>query len=65
MDTTDRGNLGSFADGNTVSPYAVEALAWANAEGLVNGVESNRLQPHRAGPRSQVAAILHRFCTME
>lgn len=65
MDTTDRGNLGSFADGNTVSPYAVEALAWANAEGLVNGVESNRLNPTGQAPRSQVAAILHRFCTME
>lgn len=65
MDTTDRGNLGSFADGNTVSLYAVEALAWANAEGLVNGVESNRLNPTGQAPRSQVAAILHRFCTME
>ena len=65
MDTTDRGNLGSFADGNTVSPYAVEALAWANAEGLINGVENNRLNPTGQAPRSQVAAILHRFCTME
>lgn len=65
MDTTDRGNLGSFADGNTVSPYAVEAMAWANAEGLVNGVENNRLNPTGQAPRSQVAAILHRFCTME
>lgn len=65
MDTTDRGNLGSFADGNTVSPYAVEAMAWANAEGLINGVENNRLNPTGQAPRSQVAAILHRFCTME
>ena len=65
MDTTDRGNLGSFADGNTVSPYAVEAMAWANAEGLVNGVENNRLNPTGQAFRSQVAAILHRFCTME
>ena len=65
MDTTDRGNLGSFADGNTVSPYAVEVMAWANAEGLVNGVENNRLNPTGQAFRSQVAAILHRFCTME
>ena len=65
MDTTDRGNLGSFADGNTVSPYAVEAMAWANAEGLINGVENNRLNPTGQAFRSQVAAILHRFCTME
>ena len=65
MDTTDRGNLGSFADGNTVSPYAVEAMAWANAEGLINGVENNRLNPTGQAFRSQVAAILHRFCTMD
>ena len=48
-----------------MSPYAVEAMAWANAEGLGNGVENNRLNPTGQAFRSQVAAILHRFCTME
>ena len=62
MDTTDRGNLGSFADGNTVSPYAVEAMAWANAEGLVSGTSATTLTPKGSATRAQVAVILTRFC---
>ena len=36
-------------------------MAWANAEGLVNGYD-NALMPTHSALRSEVAAILMRFC---
>ena len=64
-DVSDQGNLSAFADADTISAYAKQAMAWANGAGLINGVENNRLNPTGQAFRSQVAAILHRFCTME
>ena len=64
-DVSDQGNLSAFADADTISAYAKQAMAWANGAGLINGVENNRLNPTGQAFRSQVVAILHRFCTME
>ena len=47
-----------------MSAYAREALAWANAEGLVNGTDNGFgliLDPQGAATRAQVAAILMRY----
>ena len=62
-DVSDQGNLSAFADADTISAYAKQAMAWANGAGLINGVEGNRLNPTGQAVRCQAAAILHRFCT--
>lgn len=60
--TTQRADLGAFSDGATTASYAKDALAWANAAGLVNGTSDGRLNPSGGATRGQAAAILHRFC---
>lgn len=60
-DTAKAASLSSFTDGNTVSPYAHEAMSWAVAEGILSGVDNDRLAPTAPATRAQVAAILYRF----
>ncbi len=64
IDTSKRADLINFPDSNQISPYAKEALSWANAEGLINGSSSSSgtyLKPQGDATRAQVAAILMRF----
>lgn len=60
-DVTDRDDLSGYADAPAISAYAVEALSWANAEGLVNGRTADTLAPAGTATRAEVAAIFHRF----
>ncbi len=53
--------LERFEDKDTVSTYAVTAMAWAVENGLINGVTSTVLQPKGNATRAQVAAIIYRF----
>ena len=57
------GSLNSFSDAASVSSYAVNAMQWAVANGIVNG-SSGKLNPQNNATRAQVAAILMRFCEM-
>ena len=52
----------AFTDAGQVSGYARDAMAWANYEGLINGVTTTTLQPGGSATRAQAAAILMRFC---
>lgn len=61
-DTTAKADLSKFADAAQVGSYAVEAIRWANAEGLVNGTSATTLSPKGSATRAQVAVILTRFC---
>ncbi len=49
-----------FADADKVSPEAVQAAAWANAEGLITGKPNARLDPLAAVTRAEAATILMR-----
>ncbi|MBR3752436.1 MAG: S-layer homology domain-containing protein [Ruminiclostridium sp.] len=60
-DVSDSANLQAFADAASVQSYAVPAMQWAVAEGLINGTDGN-LFPANPATRAQTAAILHRFC---
>ena len=55
-------DLSGYTDAASVSTYAKEALAWANAEGLITGVTGTTLRPAGSAVRSQVATILMRLC---
>ena len=61
-DTQGSAALTGFADRASVGSYAVDAMKWAVAEGLLTGVTATMLQPKGFALRSQVAAILMRFC---
>ncbi len=57
------GSLDNFSDASTVSSYAVNAMQWAVANGIVNG-SNGKLNPQDNATRAEVAAILMRFCEM-
>lgn len=59
-DTSARADLGSFADASSVSDYALDAMRWAVAEGIIEGDEAG-LRPAYGATRAQMAAILCRF----
>ena len=54
-----------YPDIDEVSSYAAQAMRWANAEGLINGVRRSdgtvTLAPKDNATRAQVAAILMRY----
>ncbi len=56
--------LDAYPDANLVSGYAKDAMAWAVAEGIINGDLVNGvayLDPQGGATRAQIAAILTRF----
>ncbi len=57
------GKLDSFSDAASVSSYAVNAMQWAVANGIVNGA-NGKLNPQNNATRAEVAAILMRYCEM-
>ena len=57
------GSLSDFSDTASVSSYAVNAMQWAVANGIVNG-SNGKLNPQDNATRAEVAAILMRFCEM-
>ena len=59
QDVSARADLNGYTD--QPSTWAQEAMSWAVAEGLINGVTADTLQPQGAATRAQVAAILQRF----
>lgn len=61
-DVDSQAGLGGFRDAAQVSGYAKAALAWANAEGFINGTDGGLLAPGDNASRSQTAAVLARFC---
>lgn len=59
------GGLSAFADGAEVSVWAQQAMSWAVSLGLINGVDSDRLDPKGQATRAQTATILMRFAQSE
>lgn len=60
-DVTASAEINKFSDAGVVSSYALTAMKWASAEGLING-SGSKLDPQGSATRAQVAAILTRFC---
>ena len=55
-------SLAGYTDAQSVSSYAVPALQWANAAGVVTGKSGSKLDPKGYATRAEVAAMLMRFC---
>ncbi len=58
-DVSARADLSAYSD--QPSTWAEETMSWAVAEGVINGVTADQLQPQASATRAQVAAILQRF----
>ena len=61
-DVSAQADLSGFPDAGDILPYAQEAMAWAVAEGLLQGFEDGTLRPQGNATRAQIATILMRFC---
>ncbi len=66
QDVSARADLKKFPDEQKVSSWAYEALQWANAEGLINGISSGgvvSLSPKGTATRAQVAQVFYNYVT--
>ena len=61
-DVTEKADLTGYADSAAISGYAVEAMQWANANVIVNGMTATTLAPQGTATRAQVATMLMNFC---
>ncbi len=61
-DVSARADLSAFADKLAVSDWALDALSFANAVGLVKGTDETALSPQGAATRAQIAVIFMRLC---
>ena len=61
-DVTEKADLTGYTDSDSISDYAVEAMQWANANGIVNGMTETTLAPQGTATRAQVATMLMNFC---
>ena len=63
FDTTQGGMaVREYADYDAISPYALKAMGWANAAGIIGGTSPTTLAPQGTATRAQAAAMLMRFC---
>ncbi len=60
-DVSASADLSGYPDAGQVQGYAQPAMAWAVAEGIVEGMDGN-LNPAGNASRAQIATILMRFC---
>ena len=62
MDVSKLADLAGFTDGASVSGWAKDAVCWAVAAKLIQGMPDGSIQPQGKCTRAQVATILMRFC---
>ena len=60
-DVSASADLSGYPDAGQVQDYAQPAMAWAVAEGIVEGMDGT-LKPAGNASRAQIATILMRFC---
>lgn len=54
-------DISGYPDNGSVANYARDALAWAIANGIINGTSDGRLNPEGTATRAQFAVIMYRF----
>ena len=60
-DVSRAADLSKYADAGDISGWALDAMRWANAEGLINGRTAKTLVPKGEATRVELAAIMKRF----
>ncbi len=62
LDVSGEADLSGYADSGKISGYALKAVQWANARGIITGTGASVLSPQAETARAQVAAVFMRFC---
>lgn len=60
-DSTSTQDISEFSDSNQVSGYAVNAMRWAVAVGIIKGNADGTLKPKGTATRAEAAAMIMRF----
>ena len=60
-DTSKRADLSKFVDANGISSWAIEAIKWANAEGIINGTNDSRINPENTATRAEAATLITKY----
>jgi hypothetical protein len=60
-DVTKTVDLSTYTDASKISGWALSAVKWANADGLLTGRTTTTIAPSVSGSRAEVAEILMRF----
>lgn len=55
-------SLSHFVDMDQISDWALTAMQWANANGLINGTNTATILPQVSADRAQTACMLRNFC---
>ena len=61
LDFSATGDLSGFVDADYVSSWALEAIQWAVAEGIIKGLPGNRIAPQGTSTRAEIATIFMRY----
>ena len=64
-DVSRRASLSGYTDGAEVAPWALEAVQWAVAEGILQGTSQETLSPQDTADRAQMAVMVQRFLAWE
>jgi hypothetical protein len=56
-------NLSGYTDSGKISSYAVTAMKWAVASGIISGTSATTLGPRNTTTRAQVVVMLHSYLT--
>ncbi len=68
LDTTARESLSSFPDGDTVQEFAIDAVQWCVAEGIISGKGeegAKLLDPQASTCRAEAATIISRYTEVD
>lgn len=60
-DVSARADISKFNDVRGVQSYALEAVQWAVAEGILKGMPNNLLMPNGLATRAEAAALMVRY----
>ena len=61
IDTSAKGDVGTYGDGDEVSAWAKDAMAWAVSVGLFQGDDNGNLNPSSDATRAEVATLVARM----
>lgn len=61
MDVSKKADITTFQDAGQVSSYAVEAVRWAVANGVMSGTAQGKLAPQNPATRAQTVKLLVNF----
>ena len=62
VDVSERASLEQFTDVDRVGTWALEAIRWATAAGIVTGRSNATIDPKSNATRAEAACMIQRFC---